>query len=149
MLLALNPRNKIVGILRTFNDNIADAVNCERLKTLWGRDYYMEKILNLDFKVSAFSFFQTNVEAAERLYSEALAMVDSFEGKSVFDLYCGTGTISQILALKARSVIGIELVSEAVDAGKGKCGTERIVKLRFIAGDVFVVLKGVSEKPDV
>ena len=51
MLLALNLRNKIVGILRTFNDNIADAVNCERLKTLWGRDYYMEKILNLDFKV--------------------------------------------------------------------------------------------------
>lgn len=149
MLLALNLRNKIVGILRTFNDNIADAVNCERLKTLWGRDYYMEKILNLDFKVSAFSFFQTNVEAAERLYSEALAMVDSFEGKSVFDLYCGTGTISQILALKARSVIGIELVSEAVDAARENAALNGLSNCSFIAGDIFEVLKGVSEKPDV
>ena len=78
------------------NDSLADAVICEELRVLWGRDYYMEKILHLDFKVSAFSFFQTNVEAAERLYSEALALVPSFEGKSAFDLYCGTGTISQI-----------------------------------------------------
>lgn len=85
---------------------------------LWGRDYYMEEILHLDFKVSAFSFFQTNVEAAERLYSEALALVPSFEGKSAFDLYCGTGTISQILALKAKEVLGIELVEEAVEAAK-------------------------------
>lgn len=109
----------------------------------------MEKILNLDFKVSAFSFFQTNVEAAERLYSEALAMVDSFEGKSVFDLYCGTGTISQILALKARSVIGIELVSEAVDAARENAELNGLSNCSFIAGDVFEVLKGVSEKPDV
>ena len=84
------------------NDNIADKVTCEELKILWGKDYYMENILGLQFKVSAFSFFQTNVEAVERLYSEALALVEDFAGKSVFDLYCGTGTISQVLALKAK-----------------------------------------------
>lgn len=149
MLLSLELRNNIVGILRTLNDNIADAVNCEKLLTLWGRDYYMEKILNLDFKVSAFSFFQTNVEAAERLYSEALALVESFEGKSVFDLYCGTGTISQILALKAKKVLGIELVSEAVDAARENAALNGLKNCDFIAGDVFEVLKGVSEKPDV
>ncbi len=148
-LLSLNLRNKIVGILRTFNDNIADAVNCEGLKTLWGRDYYMEKILGLDFKVSAFSFFQTNVVAAERLYSEALSLVDSFEGKTVFDLYCGTGTISQILALKAKKVIGIELVSEAVDAARENANLNNLSNCSFIAGDVFEVLKTVEEKPDV
>ncbi len=148
-LLSLNLRNKIVGILRTYNDNLADAVNCEKLKTLWGRDYYMEKILGLAFKVSAFSFFQTNVPAAERLYSEALSLVDSFEGKTVFDLYCGTGTISQILALKAKKVIGIELVSEAVDAARENAALNGLSNCNFIAGDVFEVLKGVGEKPDV
>ena len=65
---------------------------------LYGRDYYMEKILGLDFKVSAFSFFQTNVAAVENLYSYAISLIDDFENKTVFDLYCGTGTITQTLA---------------------------------------------------
>lgn len=149
MLLGLELNNRIVGVLRTVNDNLADAVNCDELRTLWGREYYMEKILGLDFKVSAFSFFQTNVEAVERLYTEALALADSFEGKNVFDLYCGTGTISQVLALKARKVLGIELVSEAVDAARENAEANGLANCSFIAGDVFEVLKNVEEKPDV
>ena len=149
MLLELDLNNRVVGILRTVNDNLADAVNCDELRTLWGRDYYMEKILGLDFKVSAFSFFQTNVEAVERLYTEALALADSFEGKTVFDLYCGTGTISQVLALKAKKVLGIELVSEAVEAARENAEANGLANCSFIAGDVFEVLKNVEEKPDV
>ena len=149
MLLDLELNNRIVGILRTVNDNLADAVNCDELRTLWGRDYYLEKILGLDFKVSAFSFFQTNVEAVERLYTEALALADSFEGKTVFDLYCGTGTISQVLALKAKKVLGIELVSEAVAAARENAKANGLNNCSFIAGDVFEVLKNVEEKPDV
>ena len=149
MLLEQKLNNRIIGILRTVNDNLADAVNCDELRTLWGRDYYTEKILGLDFKVSAFSFFQTNVEAVERLYTEALALVDSFEGKTVFDLYCGTGTISQVLALKAKKVLGIELVSEAVDAARENAKANGLANCSFIAGDVFEVLKNVEEKPDV
>lgn len=149
MLLDLGTNNRIVGILRTVNDNLADAVNCDELRTLWGRDYYLEKILGLDFKVSAFSFFQTNVEAVERLYTEALALADSFEGKTVFDLYCGTGTISQVLALKAKKVLGIELVSEAVAAARENAKANGLNNCSFIAGDVFEVLKNVEEKPDV
>lgn len=148
-MLGLELNNNIVGILRTMNDNLADAVNCEELRVLWGRDYYNEEILGLKFKVSAFSFFQTNVEAVERLYTEALALVDSFEGKSAFDLYCGTGTISQILALKAKDVLGIELVEEAVEAAKVNAQLNGLDNCKFIAGDVFEVLNGVSEKPDV
>lgn len=149
MLLEQKLNNRIIGILRTVNDNLADAVNCDELRTLWGRDYYTEKILGLDFKISAFSFFQTNVEAVERLYTEALALVDSFEGKTVFDLYCGTGTISQVLALKAKKVLGIELVSEAVDAAHENAKANELANCSFIAGDVFEVLKNVEEKPDV
>lgn len=141
--------NQIVGVLRTFNDNIADAVNCQHLEILWGRDFYMEEILGLKFKVSAFSFFQTNIEAVERLYKEALSLIDDFEGKSVFDLYCGTGTISQILALKASKVLGIEIVEEAVQAAKENAKLNGLDNCQFIAGDVFEVLKNVEEKPDV
>lgn len=141
--------NRIVGILRTFNDNIADKVTCEELKVLHGRDYYMEEILGLKFKVSAFSFFQTNVEAVERLYSEALALIDDFEGKKCFDLYCGTGTISQVLALKAKEVTGVELVEEAVEAAKVNAELNGLDNCRFIAGDVFKVLSSIDEKPEV
>lgn len=148
-LLELRLDNEVVGILRTFNDNLADAVVCDSLKTLWGRDYYMEKLLGLSFKVSAFSFFQTNIEAVERLYTEALALIDDLNGKSVFDLYCGTGTISQIMALKAKRVLGIELVPEAVEAATENAGLNGLDNCRFMAGDVFEVLKTVEEKPDI
>ena len=149
MLLSLTLDNNIVGILRTYCDSLADAVVPDSLKILYGRDYYMEKLLGLDFKVSAFSFFQTNVEAAERLYTEALALVDSFEGKKAFDLYCGTGTISQVLALKAKEVLGIELVEEAVGAARENAALNGLDNCRFIAGDVFKILNEVSDKPDV
>ena len=131
MVLSLTLTNKVVGVLRTYCDSLADAVVPDSLKILYGRDYYMEKLLGLDFKVSAFSFFQTNVEAAERLYTEALALVDSFEGKKAFDLYCGTGTISQVLALKAKEVLGIELVEEAVNAARENAAMNGLDNCRF------------------
>jgi len=148
-LLALPLSNTVVGILHTLNDNIADKVTCEELNVLYGRDYYIEEILGLKFKVSAFSFFQTNVEAAERLYSEALALIDDFSGEKAFDLYCGTGTISQILALKAKEVVGVELVEEAVEAARENAKLNGLDNCRFIAGDVFKVLQSMDEKPEV
>ena len=148
-LRSLELTNNIVGVLRTFNDQLADAVVCDSLKVLWGRDYYMEKLLGLDFKVSAFSFFQTNIEAVERLYSEALDLIDGLEGKKVFDLFCGTGTISQLMALKAKEVLGIELVAEAVEAAKENAKLNGLENCKFLAGDVFEVLKTVEEKPEV
>jgi len=141
--------HEIVGIMRTIDDEIADAVKCDELKVLYGRDYYNEEIMGLKFKVSAFSFFQTNIEAVERLYTEAINLIDDFEGKTAFDLYCGTGTISQVLALKAKKVVGVELVAEAVEAAKENAKLNGLDNCEFIAGDVFEVLKNVSEKPDV
>lgn len=149
MIRALPLENTLVGVLRTMNDNLADAVNCEELRTLWGRDYYMEKIMDLDFKVSAFSFFQTNVEAVERLYKEALDLIDEVEGKVVYDLFCGTGTITQALALKAKEAIGVEIVEEAVEAAKENAKLNGLDNCKFLAGDVFEVLDKIEEKPDV
>lgn len=149
ILKKLDLDHNLVGVLRTFNDNIADAVNCEKLKILDGRDYYMEKIMGLEFKVSAFSFFQTNVEAVENLYSYAVSLIDDFKGKVAFDLFCGTGTITQTLAQTAKMAIGVELVEEAVEAAKANAALNGLDNCKFIAGDVFEVLETVSEKPDV
>lgn len=146
---SLELSNELVGVLRTINDGLADAVYCDELKTLWGRDYYMEKIMGLEFKVSAFSFFQTNIEAVERLYNDALDLIDHVEGKTVFDLFCGTGTITQALALRAKEVIGVELVEEAVEAAKVNAQLNGLDNCKFIAGDVFAVLDNIEEKPDV
>ena len=149
MIRSLPLENNVVGILRTINDRLADAVYCDELKILDGRDYYMEEIMGLKFKVSAFSFFQTNVEAVENLYSYAIDLIDDFSNKTAFDLYCGTGTITQTLAKKAGKVIGIELVEEAVEAAKANAALNGLDNCEFIAGDVFEVLKTVEEKPDV
>lgn len=149
MLLSLPLEHKLVGILRTVNDRLADAVYCDELKVLYGRDFYMEEILGLKFKVSAFSFFQTNVEAVENLYSYALGLIDDFSNKTAFDLYCGTGTITQTLAKKAGKAIGVELVAEAVEAAKANAKLNGLDNCCFIAGDVFEVLQNLEEKPDV
>lgn len=149
VLRGLELSNELVGVLRTFNDRLADAVYCEELRVLWGRDYYMEKIMGLDFKVSAFSFFQTNVEAVEHLYSYALDLIDDFSGKVAFDLFCGTGTITQTLAKKAGRAVGVELVPEAVEAARANAALNGLDNCEFLAGDVFEVLESVEEKPDV
>ena len=149
MIRSLPLESEVVGILRTINDRLADAVYCDELRVLDGRDYYMEEIMGLKFKVSAFSFFQTNVEAVENLYSYAIDLIDDFSNKTAFDLYCGTGTITQTLAKKAGKVIGIELVEEAVEAAKANAALNGLDNCEFIAGDVFEVLKNVEEKPDV
>lgn len=149
MLHKLDLGHDIVGILRTINDNKADAVKCEELKILEGRDYYMENIMGLQFKVSAFSFFQTNIYAIERLYQDALNLIDDFEGKKVFDLFCGTGTITQSLALKAKEVVGVEIVETAVDAAKANAQLNGLDNCKFITGDVFKVLDTLEDKPEV
>ena len=149
MIRDLPLENQVVGILRTINDRLADAVYCDELRVLWGRDYYNEEILGLKFKVSAFSFFQTNVDAVERLYSYAVSLIEDFENKEVFDLYCGTGTITQVLARKAKEVIGIELVEEAVEAAKANAALNGLDNCRFLAGDVFEVLDSLPDKPEV
>ena len=148
-LLELGLEDHIVGILHTYNDNLADAVIPERVETLYGHDYYMEEILGLKFKVSAFSFFQTNIEAVERLYKEAIDLIPELEGKDVFDLYCGAGTISQIMALKAKHVLGVEIVEEAVESAKENAKLNGLDNCEFIAGDVFEVLENVEKKPEV
>lgn len=149
MIRSMDTESAIVGVLHTVNDNRSDAVVAEDVRVLYGRQYYNEQILGLNFKVGAFSFFQTNVEAAERLYRDAVGLIPSLENKTVFDLYCGTGTMTQAMALKASRAIGVEIVEEAVETAREAAKINGLDNCEFIAGDVGKVLAELSAVPDV
>ena len=148
-LLSLNLEGKIVGILHTENDSLADVVQNDRTEILYGRDCFEEELLGLTFKISPFSFFQTNSLGAEVLYETAREYVGSTKDKVIFDLYSGTGTIAQMLAPVAKKVIGVEIVEEAVCAAKENAGRNGLCNCEFIAGDVLKVIDTIAEKPDV
>ena len=155
LLLSLEQDGKLVGkfagILHITNDSIADVVQSDRTELLYGQEYFYEELLGLKFKISTFSFFQTNSYSAEVLYQTARDYVGDLGGsdKTVFDLYSGTGTIAQLMAPAAGKVIGVEIVEEAVEAAKKNAAANGLDNCEFIAGDVLKVLDEVEEKPDM
>ncbi len=153
-LLSLPLQGKITGILHTKNDSVADVIQSDETVILYGQDYFYEKLLGLQFKISQFSFFQTNTFGAEVLYETVRNFLGdiSDEGKRdkiVFDLYSGTGTIAQLLAPVAKKVIGVEIVKEAVEAARQNAALNGLENCVFIAGDVLKVIDEIEEKPDV
>ena len=150
---------KFAGILHVYNDSSADVVKCDRMEVLYGQDVFGEKLLGLDFQVSTFSFFQTNSAGAEVIYRTVQRYVEKVgvsaskgsDGKKpvVFDLYSGTGTITQLMSPVAEKVIGVEIVEEAVEAAKRSTKANGLTNCEFLAGDVLKVLDEVSEKPDL
>ena len=147
-LLNLKLEGKIVGFLHIINDSLSDVVKSDETRILYGQDYFYEEILGLKFKITPFSFFQPNSYGAEVLYETAREYIGDTKDMTVFDLYSGTGTISQILAAVAKEVIGVEIVEEAVTAAGENAKLNGIENCRFIAGDVLKVLDEIEEKPD-
>lgn len=148
-LRKLQLSGEIVGILHTLNDSIADVVKNEGTTIIYGRDYIEEELIGLKFKISTFSFFQTNSLGAEVLYSKAREYVGTTKDKVVFDLYSGTGTIAQILAPVAKRVVGVEIVEEAVEAAKVNAVINGLSNCEFIADDVLKALDNIKDKPDI
>ncbi|MTI71055.1 MAG: 23S rRNA (uracil(1939)-C(5))-methyltransferase RlmD [Firmicutes bacterium] len=142
-------KGKLVGFLHTINDNVADIVQSDETKVIYGRDYITEKILGLEFKITAFSFFQTNSSGAEKLYNIARDFAQSDKSKTVFDLYCGTGTIAQIMSPISKKVIGIEIVEEAIEAAKKNAELNNLNNCEFVAGDVLEKVDEIKVKPDI
>lgn len=142
-------KGRAAGILHAVCDNPSDNVQTERLNLLYGRSWFSENLLGLKFRISLFSFFQTNSAGAEILYRTVRDYVGSAaDGKVLYDLYCGTGTIGQILSANAEKVYGIELVEEAVEAAKENASENGIENCRFLCGDVLKMLDEIEEKPD-
>lgn len=149
LLLKAPFKGKLKSILHTVNNAYADAVIPEEIRVLYGEDFITEELLGLKFKISPFSFFQTNTLGAEKLYSMVRAYIGEEDNKVVFDLYAGTGTIGQIAAQKAKAVIGIELVEEAVKSANENAALNGLNNCTFLAGDVAKVIAEVKEKPEV
>ncbi len=168
-LLQLALDGKIVGILHVRNDAVADVVRSDETRVLYGQDYFYEELLGLRFKISLFSFFQTNSRGAAVLYETAREYIaghisgaeenqsaqtddgcgEAVGEKIVYDLYSGTGTIAQLMAPVAKKVIGVEIVEEAVEAARKNAELNGLHNCEFIAGDVLKVLDGIEEKPDI
>ena len=147
-LKKIDLEGEITGIIHLVNDEVSDDVKAERQEILYGRDYITEELLGLKFKITTFSFFQTNSLGAEVLYSKVREYVGNNEGNVVYDLYSGTGTIGQIISPVAKKVIGIEIVEEAVTSANENAKLNGLTNTEFLAGDVFKVLDEVEEKPD-
>lgn len=189
MLLKLPLEGAVTGFLHIVNDSLGDVVKSDETHIIYGKDWFMENVLGLQFRITPFSFFQTNTKGAEVLYQRARDYVLSgaagessgdvaqsvetgeladnsgqsgeigessddsvlksgLSGKTVFDLYSGTGTIAQILAPVAGHVIGVEIVEEAVEAAKENAALNGLTNCDFIAGDVLKVIDEIKEKPD-
>ena len=152
-LLALSLEGTLKGVLHTKNDSVADVVKNEGTEVLSGQDYFYEELLGLRFKISPFSFFQTNSLGAEVLYSTAREFIlgdnpDMLTDKTVYDLYSGTGTIAQMLAPVCKKVVGVEIIEEAVEAAKENAALNHLDNCEFLAGDVLKVLDTIEERPD-
>ena len=152
-LLTRQYDGRFKGVLHTKNDSVADVVKNEGTEVLYGDSYFYEELLGLKFKITPFSFFQTNSLGAEVLYETAREFIlgddkDSLNGKTVYDLYSGTGTIAQLMAPVCKEVVGVEIVEEAVCAAKENAALNGLDNCKFIAGDVLKVLDEIEEKPD-
>ena len=148
-LQALILHGRIAGVLLTINDGLADVVQSDETHLLYGQDYIYEEILGLKFRITPFSFFQTNSLGAEVLYEKAREYVGNIDDQVVFDLYSGTGTIAQMLAPVAKKVVGVEIVEEAVESARDNAVLNHLDNCEFIAGDVMKVLDGLTELPDM
>ena len=121
-------------------------------KTLWGEDGIIDELCGLRFFLSPLSFYQVNRAQAERLYQKAAEYAALTGAETLLDLYCGTGTIGLTMAGKAKQVIGVEVVPEAVEDAKRNATLNGITNARFLCGDAALAARQLAEEgvqPDV
>lgn len=142
-ILSLKLQKSIGGIVHIVSDSLSDAIKPSKIEIIYGNDFIYEEIFGLKFKVSIFSFFQTNTEGVKILYNEVKNRVGNPEG-TILDLYSGVGTIGQVLS-KNNRVIGIEIVEDAVKMAKENAKLNNL-NCEFICGDVSQVVKDIKYK---
>lgn len=124
----------VKGVLLNYNDSEGNVVIGGRWQLLVGRDYIEESVCGLRFQLSPASFFQINSLQAEQLYHKALEFAAIGSEDVVIDAYCGVGTLSLLAAKKARSVIGIEVIPQAIENAKKNARLNGIDNATFICG---------------
>jgi 23S rRNA (uracil-5-)-methyltransferase RumA len=145
--------DRVAGLLHTINDEVGDRTiaTTGSINLIYGKDKIVEELLGLNFEISMKSFFQTNPKCAEKLYTKvvdyALENKEAIDNNVVLDLFCGTGTIGQIIASKASNtkIIGVDIVAAAIADAKENAKRNKIKGLEFYAADVGVFL---TEHPE-
>ena len=133
MLRAAAP--KTCGVVLGENTRRGNAILGDRYRTLWGRDYLTDTLCGLELRLSVPSFYQVNHDQAQRLYEKALEYAGLTGRELAVDLYCGAGTITQVLARRARHVIGGEIVPEAIRDAEDSARRNGVDNVEFLCGD--------------
>jgi 23S rRNA (uracil1939-C5)-methyltransferase len=139
----------ITSVVLNVNKKNTNVILGEKNITLYGKDYITDKIGNFVFKISPLSFFQVNPVQTEVLYSKALEYAQLTGDETVFDLYCGAGTISLFVAKKAKKVYGVEVVDAAIKDAKENAKLNGVGNVEFICGEAERVVPEMNVKADV
>ncbi len=143
---------ELVGIVHSVNDGVAEVTAGLPYRVVWGQDHIEETVLGVRLRLSAGAFFQTNTVMSERLYERAAEAAGLTGNEVLYDLYAGAGSVGLVLAPKAKEVLAIEIVEEAVRDAEANAKANGFTAYRAIAGDVRVVLRerrGQLPVPDV
>ncbi|GEN46193.1 23S rRNA (uracil(1939)-C(5))-methyltransferase RlmD [Alkalibacillus haloalkaliphilus] len=144
--------SNIKGVIHNINPKQTNVIMGQESKTLWGEDVIIDKIHDLEFAISAHSFYQVNPEQTEKLYDQALKYAELSGQETVIDAYCGIGSISLFLAQHAKKVYGVEVVPQAVDDAKANAKRNHIDNAEFYVGEAEKVMpwwKTQGLNPDV
>ena len=150
LLREASPR--IVGVVLGVNTQPTGAILGKEYRTLWGTDVLTDELCGLTFRLSVPSFYQVNREMAEGLYARAVEFAGLTGTETVLDLYCGAGTITQVMARHAGRVIGAEIVPEAIEDAKANAKRNGVENVEFFCGDASAVAADFAAKglrPDV
>ena len=150
LLREASPR--IVGVVLGVNAQPTGAILGKEYRILWGTDVLTDELCGLTFRLSVPSFYQVNREMAEVLYDKAVEFAALTGTETVLDLYCGAGTITQVMARHAGRVIGAEIVPKAIEDAKANAERNGVENVEFFCGDASAVAADLAAKglrPDV
>lgn len=139
----------MTSISLNMNKKRSNVILGDKVKTIWGKEYITDKIGDISYEISPLSFFQVNPQQTWKLYSKALEYADLHGEETVWDLYCGIGTISLFLAQKAKFVRGVEIVPAAIEDAKRNAQINHIENVEFFVGKAEEVLPREYEKNGV
>ena len=139
----------MTSISLNMNKKRSNVILGDKVKTIWGEDYITDKIGDISYEISPLSFFQVNPKQTWKLYSKALEYADLHGEETVWDLYCGIGTISLFLAQKAKFVRGVEIVPAAIEDARRNAKLNDIGNVEFFVGKAEEVLPAEYEKNGV
>lgn len=139
----------MTSISININKKQTNVILGDTVKTLWGKDYITDYIGDIKYNISPLSFYQVNPVQTKKLYDKALEFAALTGKETVWDLYCGIGTISLFLAQKANQVYGVEIVPQAIEDAKNNARINNIDNVKFYVGKAEEVLPYEYEHNDI